>query len=547
MEKRRRWMSVLLVVVMIFSMALTGCSGSGDKKTNNDNNAVTESTTEDTTGEDNTDTDVTWDTSKKDTITLTVINNYYTAGEKKLAEDYMKLHPETKVVVDVVSDNDAYVTKMQTSLSGDKKNAPDIVHGNFAASVFGGSIAVGTDKGYFYDMTNMLDETNPYNDGKKVRDVFDEADLALARNGSGGTTLGFLPFDKCGISFYYNKTIFDKLGLVAPTTYEGLLLVNETLQQNGYDTPVSAGGESEWLINFLADAYYRTTEDQYLILPGDGLYDESTMSANANFKFDENNLGCDTYVVDSFERQAIYAKENGVNTEANNKIWTLFQNQAKYFTQNWIAADGSQVISDFESQISPILLNGSWNAGLILSDIAQLPEESQFDWATFNIQSFENAPEGFNQKIRGLYVLGNVMSIIQKDDADHMERVKDFYKFWYSPTQAAICYEETLANGNFVQGPSVIKGVELSADLSAKLEGFIATGNTRTWSWASGQTRTLQADKPIYSDLISRLSDGSLDVDSFLEQLDPLYATYNEDGISKAGYDLDPTTADTAK
>ncbi len=545
MRKRKSWISVLLVIAMVCSMVLTGCSSSKDKKTTSDNTGVAKDDAGDTTGE--VSKDVPWDTNKKDTIVLTVINNFYTAGEKKLAEDYMKLHPETEVVVDVVSDNDAYVTKMQTSLSGDKKNAPDIVHGNFAANVFGGSIAVGTDKGYFYDMTNMLDETNPYNDGKKVKDVFEEADLVLARNNSGGTTLGFLPFDKCGISFFYNKTIFDKLGLEAPNTYEGLVKVCETLKENGYDAPISAGAESEWLINFLADACYRKAEDQFLIMPGDGLYDENTMSANANFKFDENNLDCDAFVVDSLEKQAIYAKENGVNTKENKQIWTLFQNLAIYFTQNWIAAEGSQVISDFESQNSPILLNGSWNAGLILSDIAQLPAEDQFDWATFNIQSFENTPEGFSQKIRGLYVLGNAMSIIQKDDNDHMERVKDFYKFWYSPTQAKICYEETLSNGNYVQGPSVIKGVELDADLNAKLEGFIATGNVRTWSWASGQTRTLQADKPMYNDLISRLSEGSLDVDSFLEQLDPIYNTYNEDGIGSAGFDLDPATADTAR
>ena len=49
-----------------------------------------------------------WDTSKKDTVVVSVINNFYTAGEKKLAEDYMKLHPETKVVIDVVADNDTY-------------------------------------------------------------------------------------------------------------------------------------------------------------------------------------------------------------------------------------------------------------------------------------------------------------------------------------------------------------------------------------------------------------------------------------------------------
>lgn len=544
MKKRNHFMAVLLVALMMASSVLTGC-GSGKDTGKKDDTAAVGGTSEAVTQA--VAQDVKWDTNKQDTITLCVINNYYTAGEKKLAEDYMKLHPETKVVVDVVSDNDAYMTKMQTSLSGDKSNAADIVHGNFAAGAAGGTLSIGVDKGYFYDMTEMLDEVNPYNDGKKVRDVFDEADIANALNGSGGTALGYLPFDKCGVAFYYNKAIFDKLGLKVPASYEELNSVCEQLKANGYDRPISAGTESEWLINFIADSHYRATEHEYIIQPGDALYDANTMSANDGFKFDENNMDCDTYVVASAERQAKYSKEIGVDTDSNTKVWSLFQNISKYFTENWISADSAQVISDFETQRTPILFNGSWNAGLILSDINQLPADSQFEWATFQLQSFDNPPEGFNQKIRGIYVLGNVMTIVQKGDADHLERVKDFYKFWYSPTQAKTCYEETLANGNFVQGPCVIKGVELSEELTSKLDGFIATGNAKSFSWATGQSVSTQADKPIYNDLITQLSDGKLDVSSFLKKLSPVFSNATDDMISKAGYDLDPATQDVAK
>ena len=45
-----------------------------------------------------------WDTSVEDEIIVTVINGYYTAGEQKLAEEYMALHPETKVTIDVIAD-----------------------------------------------------------------------------------------------------------------------------------------------------------------------------------------------------------------------------------------------------------------------------------------------------------------------------------------------------------------------------------------------------------------------------------------------------------
>lgn len=54
----------------------------------------------------------------------------------------MKLHPETKVTVDVIADNNSYTTKMQTILSStDGSNTPDIIHSNFFGDVVGGAAA----------------------------------------------------------------------------------------------------------------------------------------------------------------------------------------------------------------------------------------------------------------------------------------------------------------------------------------------------------------------------------------------------------------------
>lgn len=492
--------------------------------------------------------EVGWDTSKEDTITLTVINNFYTAGEKKLAEDYMELHPETKVVVDVISDNDAYVTKMMTSLSGDRADAPDIVHGNFLADALSNSsMDVAVDKGYLYDMEEMLDEVNPYNDGKKVREAFDEADIILAKNTSGGRYQSFLPFDKLAIAFFYNKDIFEEQGLGIPNSYEELLDTCEKLKDAGYDVPIAAAGESSWLLNSLADNMYRDEEDQWLVQPGDGLWDEEQMAVNKDFKFNEDDLQCDQLIVNSTERQAIYATENGVNTPENATVYTEFQKIAKYFPENWIQADSTQLINDFESQISPMIFNGSWNVGVIISDIAQLPEDMQFDWGSFLLPDYENAPEGMHTANRSMVALGNSMSIIAKDDQDHMNRVKDFYEYWYSPAQAQTCYEETLTNGNFVQGPSAIKGVTLAENLQEKLEGFHSDYASRNFQWIDGQSMSTQSDKPVYYDIVNQFTSGELDVNDFLEQLAPIYENYYKDSIDRAGYDLDPTTIDTAK
>lgn len=551
--KRNKIITLLLVFVLVLS-AFSGCSKNETESSAKTAETATQEAKQDTSTEkkenvtESTDTsDEAWDASKEDTIILTVINNYYTAGEKKLAEEYMKLHPETKVVVDVVSDNDAYMTKMKTIFTGDLSNAPDIVHGNFLSASLGSYTSL-FEKNYLMDLAPLLEETNPYNDGLLVKDVYDSAVLVEALNTADGKQLPYLPFDKCGIAFYYNKTLFDQYGLTAPTSYENLLEICETFRQNGYENPVTVGGEASWILASIADAGFRGMEQDFLIQPGDALYDETTMNVNKDFTFDENNMLCDQYTVSSMERLLKYRSEDSIFSSISKTSWSEFQKLGQYFPVNWITADGAQNITDFESQNSPILLNGSWNVGLILDDVNKLPVDKQFEWATFQIPSYDNAPEGFASTLRGLYVFGNAMSIIPKESEDHNARVKDFYKFWYSPKNAQMVYEETLSNGNYVQGPCMINGVNLSQELNSKLNGFIATGACKSYSSEIiGMYQTTEADRPIHNDLINKFTAGKITLDEFLDGMAEVLVNDTNDKIERGGYDLDPTTADTAK
>ena len=79
MKKRRQLISLLLAAVM--ASALIG--GCGQKTQNTQNSQETqEADTGEAPGEEEKTSDAEWDTGKDDTITLSVINNFYTAGEK---------------------------------------------------------------------------------------------------------------------------------------------------------------------------------------------------------------------------------------------------------------------------------------------------------------------------------------------------------------------------------------------------------------------------------------------------------------------------------
>ena len=115
----------------------------------------------------------------------------------------------------------------------------------------GSSWNLAFEKGYVMDLTPMLDEENPYNDGKLVRDVFEESDLAIALNKTGGSKMGIMPFDKIGVAFFYNKDIFDKEGIEIPETFEELEKICKEFRDKGYQYPVRNIGMKQYVLQLL--------------------------------------------------------------------------------------------------------------------------------------------------------------------------------------------------------------------------------------------------------------------------------------------------------
>jgi hypothetical protein len=271
------------------------------------------------------------------------------------------------------------------------------------------------------------------------------------------------------------------------------------------------------------------------------------MSANDGFKFDENDMACDTYTVFNGERTDKYALDNTLITDKNRAVWSAYADLGKYLPENWVVADDTQTVNAFVTQNFPFYIGGSFDVGAVIADMNELPKDQQFQWSSMPIPSFKTAPKNMNGKMRSLYVQGNSMSIVPKGDEDHEARVKDVYKYWYSPKIAQMVIEETLANGNFIQGPCCIKGVQLNSDLSDKLKGFISDASIRQeFFYIAGGNSFMQSDSSAYYGAINDLDAGKIDVDKFLETVNPIYTAYYKDLATKSGYDLDPSTPDQA-
>jgi ABC-type glycerol-3-phosphate transport system substrate-binding protein len=479
----------------------------------------------------------------KDKVVVSIINPYYTAGWNRMAREYTALHPETEVVIDVVADNDTYFQKMTTWLSAsDLSNSADMVHANFAAGPMGG-YDVMYNKGMLYDFTPMLDEPNPYNGGKPVRSVFSQNDIRQFVS-----TLGMygLPFDNVGIAFIYNATLLKKHNIAVPGTVEDLLAACEKLKQaNAVSYPIAATAEASWYLTALTDAALRSREHEFLVQPGDALWDPALMSANENFRFNENDWTSDQWTRFSAERVALYQKQNGLNNPLAVAVWEEFAKIGKYFNENHANAASTEIMTSFEMGNAAFLLSGSWNVGSINKDLSEMP--NPFEWGTFSFLPYRNPPQGFQAKLRTLYGVGNHMGIIiTRGRGEHLERVKDFYKFVYSPEGAQKMYEATLAAGNFVQGPPAIAGVKLSPDLNAKLEGFVQEGAVKAdFGGLVGQSVFLQSDSGTYYANVENLVSGRWTARDFVQRNQAVFEAAIDDNIKKNGFDLDPKTKDT--
>jgi ABC-type glycerol-3-phosphate transport system substrate-binding protein len=337
----------------------------------------------------------------------------------------------------------------------------------------------------------------------------------------------------------------DKNGIAVPKTLEQWLAACEKLKASGaVRYPIAASGEAEWYMSSLADAALRGREYDFLVQPGDFLWSQR-MEPNRNFRFNENDWTSDQWTIFSLERINKYKKDTDMADPVAAQVWTEFARLGKYFNEGFVASASTEVLTSFEMGNAAFLFSGSWNVGALNKDISEMGSRG-FEWGTFGFLPYENAPAGFQSKLRTLYVNGNTMGVLVRPVAgDHLSRVIDFYKFVYTPAGAQRMYEATLNAGHFVQGPASIKGVTLAPQLNAKLEGFIQSGAVRdNFGALVGQTQRLQADIGTYNGNIDNLLAGKMDIASFIREMRPIWRRYYENDIRNAGFDLDPATED---
>ena len=527
-------MKKLLAMLLVLAMALSmvACSG--------------KSATGLSVGVEDMITDAapTWDTSKKDEIVISAMSNYYESGWKMMAEEYMKLHPETTVTIDVIADNDTLSQKFVTWFaSDDLTDASDITHINFAGVVGGPDLLM--ERNQAYDFNALLDQVNPYT-GTVIRSYLYEEDIAGYQTVHG---MQALPFDHVAVAMMVNVSLLKENGLDVPKTMEEFIDACAKLKAAGIETPILSTAEGSYFVSAMGDAAMRDMYGDFAYKTTDEGYDAATMAANADYKYDPANPAGDKDLKINNETRYAYVKTNGYDTALSKSIWTEYAKLNPYFNTNYIASSPTDVLTSFEMQNGAFLISGSWNVGVLNKDVQDMGDDG-FEWITINFPSYATAPEGWaTGSLRSLYALGNTMGIIKTkgDDADHLARVLDFYMFVYNPIGCAMMYEKTLADGYFVQGNCAIKGVVLPEDVDAKLAGFIQEAPMRSeLDMLFGKDHYLAEEKGTYIEHLSKLGI-DLDAEAFMAAIKDINTRKTDDDISANNYDLNPATKEEHK
>jgi len=157
-------------------------------------------------------------------LTMSYYKQEITQTLPKLLAAFNKAYPDITIVSEI-HPNDGGATNAAAAAAG---RLPDLIQAASYSSVFESA-----KNGYYLDLTKQ----------PIMSKVLDGAKPAVTYNGK----LFAVPMDFAGIGIIYNKDIFAKYNLKAPTTYLELQKVADTLKKNGV-TPFSGLLKENWSI-----------------------------------------------------------------------------------------------------------------------------------------------------------------------------------------------------------------------------------------------------------------------------------------------------------
>lgn len=465
-------------------------------------------------------------------ILLATVSSNYRKGLLKLAGEYEKLHPDVEVKIQVQPVN-GYETWLRTQIGSSSDSAPDIYNVNYTAGFY--------ERGLLVNLTPFLDQTNPYTE-KPWRDNLNAQFLEKYKTGG---DVAIIPLDFIEIAFFYNKSLFDRLGMQPPQTWEEMLADAQKIRQAGY-IPFAVPGDADsywsgtvgWVFRFVTDAYNREVVPQVLSQPGDWDYDARR---NANFHLNVNDPYNDAVVIVNQERLLTAIRDGQIRMDSDRfrEAYQKIAEFASYWEPGFNGTSANSAYQLFLTRKAAMMLNTSTTIAQMDRDMGDLYPEDRFEWGVFSVppmtQSRFHIPP-----FRGVGGAGVTWGVVKKNDAQ-TRRVVDFLMYTTTPHAAQVLVEEATKARQPINGPMLIPGAKLPEAMAKRFSAFenrgfeklsfrgLADEQESVWKWTVWAQRYL---------------DGRISVDTCLSRYQNVMQEAVPRVVDTMNYDMNPRTKD---
>jgi ABC-type glycerol-3-phosphate transport system substrate-binding protein len=277
------------------------------------------------------------------TIQVTPANPYPRQALKVLAERYNKLAGVTVKIVEKPGTQDDRQWILTQMAGG---TIPDICW----AHVWW--VNEDIPKGWWINLDPFLAQPNPYVEGnKRWLDLFLEGPTQAKISPDGH--LYVIPIDLVSTLFFYNKDIFDKLGITSPKTFAQFLDIQAKILNAGYVPLASTSG---WSWQQLGDMVMWKMEEDIRKL---------------------SNLPPTGRIPQEAIAKAVVKGVYNCYDEQYKEWMRLLKDWSKYWTKDW-AASGVDFSMKFRRGEVAIFEDGTWRWGMLKKDPLV-----KFKWAAF--------------------------------------------------------------------------------------------------------------------------------------------------------------------